>query len=709
MLERLWFFAVLTLGGAIPTARLDLSGAVGAEWRRHDGIGILADATTKLLFFYDEPYRGQIIDFFFKPQFGASLSMLKVEIGGDGQQTVGTSSSHQHTADEPPDCSRGMLWWLMRDVKKRREDVQFYGLAWTFPGWVKSAHSDESAEYLAKWVDCTVQNNVSLSFLGLASNEEPACDSAEFAKSGTCSNIAVKRKALNAHGHAGVKIVAPDAFAGPLRSDLETLMNASLISDVPVDIWGLHGAAPLTGLYGELPPGITGGQKPLWNSENEDIYMGVKYLARGLVRAYVETNATAFVQWPLTQGAYEHLPFMNNILPSIANQPWSGAYNISTAVWAFAHLNQFIAPGWLYDRDSSKLLPGGGSVVTLRSLPTGHFTSVFETISCHDMPVCPTCGVRVPPTNCANISDAQRVEVQVPAGVTKVAVWESKVDSNYDHEGWFIQQADLPVGPDGKLELTLAANRMVTVTSQLLVGHKGSYPAPPARRPFPLPYATNFSQEVGSVPRYFLDERGVFEVTSTEHGRVLKQAAPEPEVVWIQGPKSPVSIIGDWSWTAYSVSSIAMVPLGEAGASGSPTYVSVGALVNCTGINIGSSPDGCGDPNTGVFLRLETSGNWSIVRNMNGGLPLVLRSGPPSASWWRGPGLWYRLSLVVGDGGAIAAAINGQQVCKTTDSYYHNGWAAVACGWHSCLYQDFAIIPGGAGMSSMAANVDLVI
>ena len=52
--------------------------SVGANARRFDGFGIIADATTRLLFSYAEPYRGDIIDIFFKPNFGASLHMLKV-------------------------------------------------------------------------------------------------------------------------------------------------------------------------------------------------------------------------------------------------------------------------------------------------------------------------------------------------------------------------------------------------------------------------------------------------------------------------------------------------------------------------------------------------------------------------------------------------------------------------------------------------------
>lgn len=44
----------------------------------HAGVGIIADATTKLLYAYPEPLRGEIIDWFFKRNWGASLDILKV-------------------------------------------------------------------------------------------------------------------------------------------------------------------------------------------------------------------------------------------------------------------------------------------------------------------------------------------------------------------------------------------------------------------------------------------------------------------------------------------------------------------------------------------------------------------------------------------------------------------------------------------------------
>ena len=40
----------------------------------------------------------------FKPNFAASLHILKVEIGGDGQATEGTESSHMHTGEHVLAC-----------------------------------------------------------------------------------------------------------------------------------------------------------------------------------------------------------------------------------------------------------------------------------------------------------------------------------------------------------------------------------------------------------------------------------------------------------------------------------------------------------------------------------------------------------------------------------------------------------------------------
>lgn len=74
---------------------------------RFDGHGALsAGAASRLLIDYSEPYRSQILDFLYKPQFGANLHVCKVEIGGDTASTDGTEPSHMHTRADL-NCSRG--------------------------------------------------------------------------------------------------------------------------------------------------------------------------------------------------------------------------------------------------------------------------------------------------------------------------------------------------------------------------------------------------------------------------------------------------------------------------------------------------------------------------------------------------------------------------------------------------------------------------
>jgi hypothetical protein len=79
------------------------------------GIGAVSGggATSVLLRAYPEPQRSQILDQLFSPQFGASLQVLKVEIGGDAQSTDGAEAAHQRASWEAPDFNRGYEWWLM--------------------------------------------------------------------------------------------------------------------------------------------------------------------------------------------------------------------------------------------------------------------------------------------------------------------------------------------------------------------------------------------------------------------------------------------------------------------------------------------------------------------------------------------------------------------------------------------------------------------
>lgn len=100
-----------------------------------------------------EPYRSQILDYLFLPNFGASLHMLKVEIGGDGQSTDGTEPSHMHTRHDL-NYQRGYEWWLLTEAKKRNPNILTYALSWAVPHWIGngSYYSDDNIDYHIKWL-----------------------------------------------------------------------------------------------------------------------------------------------------------------------------------------------------------------------------------------------------------------------------------------------------------------------------------------------------------------------------------------------------------------------------------------------------------------------------------------------------------------------------------------------------------------------------
>ena len=87
----------------------------GISAHAFDGVGGLSGggATSRLLVDYQEEQRIEILDLLFKPNYGASLQILKVEIGGDSQSTDGTESSHMHD-NTTVALGTGYEWWLMQ-------------------------------------------------------------------------------------------------------------------------------------------------------------------------------------------------------------------------------------------------------------------------------------------------------------------------------------------------------------------------------------------------------------------------------------------------------------------------------------------------------------------------------------------------------------------------------------------------------------------
>lgn len=80
------------------------------QGRIFEGIGgVSAGASSRLLIDYPEQQRSQILDYLFKPNYGAALQHLKVEVGGDTNSTDGSEPSHMRTRTDE-NYGRGYEW-----------------------------------------------------------------------------------------------------------------------------------------------------------------------------------------------------------------------------------------------------------------------------------------------------------------------------------------------------------------------------------------------------------------------------------------------------------------------------------------------------------------------------------------------------------------------------------------------------------------------
>jgi hypothetical protein len=134
------------------------------------GIGAISGGggNSRLLIDYPPGERAQILDYLFSPHFGASLQMLKLEIGG-GFSSDGSEPSVEAVKGRL-ECGAGYEFWLARQALARNPAITLYGLQWPAPAWVRDRHgglwSRADVGYVLDWLRCARQNGLTVSYLG---------------------------------------------------------------------------------------------------------------------------------------------------------------------------------------------------------------------------------------------------------------------------------------------------------------------------------------------------------------------------------------------------------------------------------------------------------------------------------------------------------------------------------------------------------------
>ena len=617
-----------------------------------DGIGAISGGggNSRLLVDYPAAERTQILDYLFKPDYGADLQILKTEIGGDTNSTDGSEASIEHTKGTI-NCNAGYEWWLMEQAKALNPNIKLYGLAWGAPGWIGDGNfwSTDTINYLVSWLGCATSHGLTINYLG-GWNERYSGGATQDAW------FVSLRAALNAAGYSGVQIVGADSgwtIASDMASD-PALASAIGVIGEHYPCGGDGGSADTC----STTAAATASGKPLWASENgsQDENSGAPAMIRSIIRGYTDAGMTAYINWPLIAAIYPNLGYDTTGLMS-ADQPWAGSYQVGAETWATAQVTQFTSPGWQFLNSGSGYLGGAesnGSYVTLKSTDGTDYSTVLETTTA---------------------TAAQTATFSVSGGLSTgtVHVWSTDLNSNNPAD-YMVHSQDLtPTG--GSYSLTLQPGYIYTVTTTTGQG-KGSA-ASPAKAALALPYSDTFEADAtGSQAAYLSDQNGSFEVQpcTGRSGQCVQQMAAQEPITW-DGASNPYTTLGDLSWTDYKVSVDAQME--QAGAV---------QLLGRVGTQQPFSVAGIDD----YYLQLSSTGAWALVKNTTGATLTTLASGTVAAP---GTGTWHNLALTF-KGSTITAAIDGATVGTVTDSSYPHGQVGLGIdGWQTDQFDNLSITP----------------
>jgi len=653
----LLFGAALCLSSALAIAqqtKVVLDGQ--SKGRIFDGLGAAsAGASSRLLIDYPEPQRSEILDYLFKPGYGAALQHLKVEIGGDVNSTDGSEPSHMRTATDH-DSTRGYEWWLMVEAHKRNPGIVLEILPWGAPGWVgdtvggkPTLYTPKMAAYLVDFIR-TAKQDYGLDIAYAGPWNEKVYDIGfikEFHRQLLASHLSTKIACCDEY---------PGQGAGQWSIADEMLKDPELAGDIAV----IGGHYPLMDGKITTTDAARKTGKPLWSSEDQpnggggpfvsrDWPVGGRILAHLYNQNYLEGSLTSTEIWSPITSYYDNLAAPNSGL-MYANTPWSGHYDVQGTIWATAHTTQFAQPGWQYLDSASGNLSEKGSYVALRSTDQKNWSVVLETI---------------------NAKHAQTIAFSVAGGLatTPVHIWETNGSRTFEHV------ADVTPS-NNNFQYSFDPDSLYTLTTTTGQGKGTAAPPPPA--PFPFPYTDNFDKtSQGHTPKYLSDQNGAFEAQpcAGRSGRCLEQVITSLPVPWGPMP-DPFTLAGNADWKDYSLSADVRF------LSDAPAAI-IGRIDSADVFQ-----DGRAKWPSGYVLRLKPDGAWELISSKYKQPLVTLASG--SAHVDRGQ--WHHLELRF-SGKQIHALLDGTSLASVEDEAHTHGMIALATEWNRIQFDNLRVAP----------------
>jgi galactosylceramidase len=604
--------------------------------RAFDGVGSVSGggATSVFLKDYPEPQRTQLLDYLFKPKFGASMNTLFFEIGGDCNATQGSEPSHMHTANDQ-NYQRGYEWWLIKEAKARNANLTLDGVAWGCPGWVGGGNfwSTDMQNYYVSWIK-GLKSTYGFNLDAIGCRNE----------SGTNYTFPVQFKALMKSNGLTTKLHGFDNW-GSTKWDFVPQFNSNAALKDAIDVMSAHTTCDGSASVSDAMKALN---KPIWDTEEHAYKSG--YLCEQLIvndanKNYINSKITKTVFWYLIEAYYEIENFHDQTM-AMSNEPWSGHYQINPGLWGYAHYNQFVDLGWQYIDGACGNLSGGGTYVTLKSPANTDFSVIVETYGS---------------------TSTQTLNFTITGGLPTnktLCVWRSKTND------YFSKQADItPTNGTFSISVDGASIYSISTTTGQ---QKGTFAtAIPASKPFPPVYYENYDhythpEQFGYLPYYHADINGVFEIANRPDGtsgKCLHQVLTAKANSWAN-EWAPFTIFGNTSWADYEVSADVYFDPKSSG------YAAVMGRVNYVGDGYHAYPKG-------YYLKLSSNGAWALMMASSTSSSTAgssLASGTATLT-----GSWHNVKLQF-SGSTITGYIENKSVCTSPNASFAKGMAALATG-----------------------------
>lgn len=481
---------------------------------------------------------------------GLCVNHLKIEMGSDINSSSGTEPCIKRTENEIPDVTRGAGFVLAHDAKEINPNLTLDMLWWSKPPWIEK--SADIYEVCYKWYKETLDAaykiyGLKFDYVSSTQNERDADD--EWTKF-----LSAKLKAEKncPYDYSKIKIVAGEEvctwnIADRMLSDQE-LMNA-------IDVVGSHYTSFSTNnakllaqqngkelwfSEGSSPMSYEAGTKRFLGSSIAGMN-GVLDIATRFITMAANGRMTLYEYQPIVAAYYDGVCYCQKQM-ILANEPWSGRFELCAGYFMGLHFSQFIPKGWHFVKganfsdgkaggDGHALVDATFCYTTFADAQSGNWTSVIA--------------------NTTEKKIEYEIELLNDNPSKKIFLWETCGDD-------YLKLVKTVSQNDGKLFVTVNPLSLVTLTT--IEKNPENFPKFGESKksqilslPFRMETNSDFSQR-GGAPFFTTDQGGAFEVVSLEGKNGIQQKiTPETKAREWGATPQPTTNFGDDRWKNYSV------------------------------------------------------------------------------------------------------------------------------------------------------------